>query len=66
MLIKNTVRLLTFAVFFPAAGWAQTLDVGWLLFSDEEVEQAVRSGPADMAENHDHYIHGTPKGIDRR
>ena len=24
MLIKNTVRLLTFAVFFPAAGWAQT------------------------------------------
>lgn len=22
--------------------------------------------PADMAENHDHYIHGTPKGIDRR
>ena len=22
--------------------------------------------PEDMAENHDHYIHGTPKGIDRR
>jgi len=22
--------------------------------------------PQDMAENHDHYIHGTPKGIDRR
>ncbi len=22
--------------------------------------------PADMAENHDHYIHGTPKGIDKR
>ena len=22
--------------------------------------------PTDMAENHDHYIHGTPKGIDRR
>ena len=22
--------------------------------------------PADMAENHDHYVHGTPKGIDRR
>jgi hypothetical protein len=22
--------------------------------------------PEDMAENHDHYIHGTPKGIDRQ
>ena len=22
--------------------------------------------PQDMAENHDHCIHGTPKGIDRR
>lgn len=22
--------------------------------------------PQDMAENHDHYIHGTPNGIDRR
>ena len=22
--------------------------------------------PTDMAENHDHYIHGTPKGIDRQ
>ena len=22
--------------------------------------------PTDMAENHDHYIHGTPTGIDRR
>jgi len=22
--------------------------------------------PADMAESHDHYIHGTPKGIDKR
>jgi hypothetical protein len=21
--------------------------------------------PADLAENHDHYIHGLPKGIDR-
>jgi hypothetical protein len=22
--------------------------------------------PADMAENHDHYIHGTAKGMDKR
>jgi hypothetical protein len=22
--------------------------------------------PSDFAENHDHYIHGTPKGIDRK
>jgi hypothetical protein len=22
--------------------------------------------PEDMAENHDHYIHGAPKGIDQR
>ena len=21
--------------------------------------------PSDMAENHDHYIHGAPKGVDR-
>ena len=22
--------------------------------------------PSDLAENHDHYIHGAPKGIDRK
>lgn len=25
----------------------------------------IKGGPADLAENHDHYAHGAPKGIDR-
>src|SRR5687767_4026424 len=31
---------------WAASGRAQTLDVGWLSFTDAEVEQAVGSGPA--------------------
>lgn len=27
---------------------------------------SVEGLPSDLAENHDHYIHGTPKGIDNR
>jgi len=27
----------------------------------KDVIGAVRGGPPDLAENHDHYIHGTPK-----
>lgn len=27
---------------------------------------SVEGLPSDMAENHDHYIHGTPKGVDQR
>jgi hypothetical protein len=29
-------------------------------------ELGVTDLPPDFAENHDHYIHGLPKGIDRR
>jgi len=28
-------------------------------------EQDLRDLPADFALNHDHYLHGAPKGIDR-
>lgn len=27
---------------------------------------SVEGLPSDMAENHDHYIHGAPKGIDKQ
>jgi hypothetical protein len=29
-------------------------------------ELGILDLPADLAENHDHYAHGAPKGIDRR
>jgi hypothetical protein len=29
-------------------------------------ELGIRDLPADLAENHDHYAHGAPRGIDRR
>lgn len=25
----------------------------------------IKDAPSDLAENHDHYAHGAPKGIDR-
>jgi hypothetical protein len=29
-------------------------------------ESGIEELPSDLAENHDHYAHGAPKGIDRR
>ena len=29
-------------------------------------ELGIADLPADLAENHDHYAHGSPKGIDRK
>ena len=31
----------------------------------ERFAGSIDSGRGDMAENHDHYAHGAPKGIDR-
>lgn len=29
-------------------------------------ELGIRDLPTDLAENHDHYAHGAPRGVDRR
>jgi hypothetical protein len=53
---------------WAASGRAQTLDVGWLSFTDEEVEQAVRSGPVYAAgKMSDHrWLHGMDKAFGGR
>jgi len=41
----------------------------WLLvedLSEAATQLSVCDLPSDLAENHDHYAHGTPKGIDRQ
>lgn len=35
-------------------------------FARAAEELGIRGLPADVATNHDHYAHGTPKGVDRR
>jgi hypothetical protein len=53
---------------WAASGRAQTLDVGWLMFTDEEAEQAVRSSPehaaAKMTEMR--WFHGLDKAFGGR
>jgi predicted nucleotidyltransferase len=53
---------------WAASGRAQTLDVGWLSFTDEEVERAVRSGPVDAAEKMSdrRWLHGVDKAFGGR
>jgi len=53
---------------WAASGRAQTLDVGWLSFTDEEVEQAVRCGPVYAAgKMSDHrWLHGMDKAFGGR
>lgn len=40
-------------------------EVPTLLEAFAEFAGCVRSGVGDIAENHDHYAHGGPKGSDR-
>jgi hypothetical protein len=53
---------------WAASGRAQTLDVGWLAFTDEEVAEAAASGPSDgaalMADRR--WLHGVDKAAGGR
>src|SRR5918996_1110989 len=48
---------------WAASGRAQTLDVGWLAFTDREVVEAVDSGPVEAAARMPdrRWLHGTDK-----
>lgn len=48
----------------PASNSAEQGSTWGEVFRD--LAGSVEGLPSDMAENHDHYIHGTPKGIDKR
>jgi hypothetical protein len=41
------------------------LKAGSFLDSIRDLIGSITDAPADMAENHDYYAHGSPKGIDR-
>jgi hypothetical protein len=50
---------------WAASGRAQTLDVGWLRFTDAEVEEAIAAGPAHAAERMPdlRWFHGLDKAF---
>jgi hypothetical protein len=53
---------------WAASGRAQTLDVGWLAFTDREVLEAVDSGPVEAAARMPdrRWLHGTDKACGGR
>lgn len=53
---------------WAASGRAQTLDVGWLAFTDREVVEAVDSGPVEAAARMPdrRWLHGTDKAYGGR
>jgi hypothetical protein len=50
---------------WASSGRAQTLDVGWLAFTDREVLEATAGGPAEAAARMPdlRWLHGTDKGL---
>jgi hypothetical protein len=72
--IKNGTVVLDEPVKLPD-GTSVEVDVRALTGGDQgptwgevfgDIAGSAQGLPSDMAENHDHYIHGTPKGIDKR
>ncbi len=57
--IEVTVRARRPEVVPSSDGLAPTR--AWLLALADEAEKAAPDLPPDMAENHDHYAHGTPR-----
>lgn len=53
---------------WAASGRAQTLDVGWLAFTEDEVRRAVQSGPEGAAERMGdwRWFHGVDKAVGGR
>jgi hypothetical protein len=53
---------------WAASARAQTLDVGWLRFTDREVDQAIRGGPVTAAErmSDPRWLHGFDKAYGGR
>ena len=48
----------------PVGNAAETGPSWGEVFAD--LAGSVKDLPADMAENHDHYVHGAPKGVDKQ
>lgn len=40
-------------------------ETGTFFDSIRDLVGSIKDAPADLAENHDYYAHGAPKGIDR-
>jgi predicted nucleotidyltransferase len=53
---------------WAASGRAQTLDIGWLAFTEDEVRRAVQSGPEGAAERMGdwRWFHGIDKAVGGR
>jgi hypothetical protein len=48
----------------PAAGTGEEGPTWGEVFGD--LAGSLEGMPPDLAENHDHYAHGAPKGVDKR